>query len=112
MNESIFKLWRNVTLFNKWFGNMAKLPAKESKLDYYYKLSHHVTEEAQNRSRLECRALKRTTSKGSLGSMLSDISLSNIFGYVSSGRANIRMGPTQNLLYSEENWQLNEKTAY
>ena len=108
---------------------MAKLPAKES--NWTATTNSHTMSQKKRRTDQTLTPYHRRSAeqikdlnvgpetvqllKGSLGSMLSDISLSNILEGMSPQARETkykRMGPTQNLLYSEENWQLNEKTAY
>ena len=79
MNESILRLWRNVTLFNKWFwGTWLNYLLKNQTglllqtLTPYYKRSSKWIKDLN----VGPKTIKLL--KGSLGSMLSDISLSNI----------------------------------
>ena len=99
MNESIFQLWRSVTLFNKWFwGTWLNYLLKnqtglllQTLIPYYRRSSKQIKD-------LNVRPETEKLLKGSLGSMLSDISLSNILEGMSPQARETkykRMGPTQ-----------------
>ena len=99
MNESIFRLWRNVTLFNKWFWgtwlnyllkNQTGLPL-QTLIPCYKRSSKRIKD-------LNVGPETIKLLKGSLGSMLSNISLSNILDGMSPQARETkykRMGPTQ-----------------